>query len=90
MKILTEKYIFECKLKGKPVMIHTGSLYHKDILKMLVKTGIWKKDPIFTDKFWREYSFTILYPIRLTDEDLDKLPTDWIYLGIGDHHTVCL
>ena len=90
MKNLTEKYIFECKLKGKPVEIHTGALSHKAVFQMLTKMGVWEKDPIFTKKFWNEYAFTIKYPIRLYDENLDKLPTAWTYLDVGDHHTVCL
>jgi len=85
MKKLTKKYIFECKLKGTPVEIDTDVLYHKGILKLLLLTGVWKKDPAQTDKFWNEYSFTVTYPLRLIDDDGNAN-----LLLEGYHHLVCL
>lgn len=85
MKKLTKKYIFACKLKGEPVEFASSVLYHKDILKLLVLTGVWEKDPLFTSKIISSYAFTILYPIRMIDCD------GFVnFLGPGDHHTVCL
>lgn len=85
MNKLTKKYIFARKLKGRPVEIDTTVLYHREILTLLITTGVWEKDPLFTSKFWDQHAFTILYPIRLIDSD------GWAtFLGPGDHHTVCL
>ena len=58
---LTKKYIFSCKLKGKPVEFDSSVLYHKGILKLLSLTGVWEKDPIFTSILTSTYAFTILY-----------------------------
>lgn len=85
MRKLTKKYIFACKLKDKPVEFDTSVLYHKGILQLLLLTGVWEKDPLFTSKISRSYSFTILYPIRMID--CDGYAT---FLGPGDHHIVCL
>jgi len=85
MNTLTKKYIFACKLKDVPVEIDTGVLYHKGILKLLLTTGVWKKDPAQTDKSWNEYSFTIIHPMRLIDDDGNAN-----LLLEGYHHLVCL
>ena len=85
MQTINKKYIFTCKLAGKPVEILTDVLHHKEILRLLVETGVWKKDPAQTDKFWNEYSFKIIYPTRLIDDDGRAT-----YLCDGDHHLVCL
>lgn len=85
MTRLTKKYIFTCKLSGKPIEVDSKSLCYKEILQLLVETNVWKKDPIGTNKFWNEYAFTILYPIRMID--CDNTPN----LLLKDyHHTVCL
>ena len=83
--MLTKKYIFRCKLRGEPVEFDTGVLYHKEIHALLVQTGVWEKDPIATEKFWHEYAFTILYPVRMIDDD--GKPN---LLLEGYHHTVCM
>lgn len=85
MTLLTKNYIFRCQLAGEPVEILTDILHHKEILQMLVETGIWKKDPLGTQKFWHEYSFKIIYPTRLIDDDGEAK-----YLSLGDYHLVCL
>jgi hypothetical protein len=85
VKPLTKKYIFECKLKDVPVKIDTNILYHKDVLKLLTTTGVWKKDPVSTKKFWHEYAFTIVHPLLMIDDD--GKPN---LLLEGYHHTVCL
>lgn len=85
MNTLTKKYIFECKLKGVPVEFNTNVLYHAEIRKLLALTGVWEKDPIFTDKFWKEYAFTIRYPVRMIDDD--GKPN---LLLEGYLHTVCI
>lgn len=82
---LTKKYIFSCKLKGKPVEFDSSVLYHKGILKLLSLTGVWEKDPIFTSILTSTYAFTILYPIRLIEVDGHAT-----FLGPGDHWSVCL
>lgn len=86
MRPLTKKYIFKCKLAGQPVEFNTKELLDKKILKLLVDAGVWRKDPASTDRFWKQYAFRILYPIRMIDDD------DWDtgLLMPGDHHTVCL
>ena len=67
MSILTKKYIFKCKLAGLPVEFDTEELLDKKILKLLVDAGVWEKDPTGTDRFWKEYAYRILYPIRMID-----------------------
>jgi len=48
MKKLTEKYIFECKLKGTPVVVNANSwinIYRRlDDIAMLVETGVFVSD----------------------------------------------
>lgn len=85
MNKITKRYIFKCKLAGQPVEFNTDELLDKKILILLVNAGIWKEDPLFTKKFWSEYAFTILYPIRMIDDD--GKPN---LLLEGYHHTVCL
>jgi len=85
MPKLTKKYIFASKLKGDPVEFASSVLYHKGILKLLLLTGVWEKDPLFTSKITGSYAFTILYPIRMID--CDGFAT---FLGPGDHHIVFL
>ncbi len=86
MTEITKKYIFKCKLAGLPDEVDTEELQDKKTLKLLVDAGVWKKDPIFTKKFWGEYAFTVLHPIRMIDDD----KWDAGILMPGDHHTVCL
>lgn len=85
MNKITKEYIFKCKLAGQPVEFDTDELLDKKTLILLVNAGVWKEDPVFTKKFWKEYAFTILYPIRMIDDDgkPNLLLEDY-------HHTVCL
>jgi hypothetical protein len=85
MHKLTEKYIFECKLKGVPVEFDTDILYHEGILRLLTTTGVWEKDIVGSNKFWKEFAFTIRYPVRMIDDDGKAN-----LLLEGYHHTVCL
>jgi len=84
MNTLTKKYIFKCKLAGQPIEFDTEELLDKKILILLVNAGVWKEDPARTNRFWKEYAFTILYPIRMIDDD--GKPN---LLLEGYHHTVC-
>jgi hypothetical protein len=81
---LTAKYIFQCKLTGEPVEIYADKLTKRK-LKFLTQRGVWKDDPLFTQKFWDEYSFTLLSPIRVIDSDGKAT-----YLCEGDHFLACL
>jgi len=85
MAKLTEKYIFECKLKGVPVEFATDVLYHAEIRKLLTVAGVWEKDIVGSNKFWKEFAFVIQYPVRMIDDD--GKPN---LLLEGYHHTVCL
>lgn len=89
MTNLTKKYIFKCKLAGKPIEFDTEELQDKKVLKLLLNTGVWKTDPPFTDNFWKEYSFTILHPIRIINTNMDGSYTPHL-LENGDHHLVCM
>lgn len=89
MNTLTKKYIFKCKLAGEAVEFDTEEVLNKKIRKLLMDTGVWKVDLACTDRFWREYAFTILYPIRMIDTNGDGSRTPH-FMENGDHHTVCL
>lgn len=84
MNKLTAKYIFQCKLKNEPVEIHSDDLTKRK-MKFLTAQGVWKDDPAFTQKFWQEYSYTLLHSVRIIDSDGRA-----VYLRAGDHHLVCL
>ena len=67
-----------------PVEFDTDVLYHKEILSLLLTTGVWKKDAAGS-KFLTERAFTVQYPIRIIDSGgkANLLLEGW-------HYTVCL
>ena len=87
MKTLTKKYIFQCKLKDKPIDLHSALLYERDNLELLRKAGIWAQDLGYEGYEFDERTYIVLYPMRLYDNDTDNV---WTVLDIGDSHTVCL
>lgn len=81
--MLTEQYIFCCKLKGEPVVFDTSLECNRKVLQLLMDTRVWEKNNLFTHRRYGEYVFTILYPIEIVDS------YDKILLNKGDYHTVC-
>jgi len=85
---ITKKYIFERKLKGEPITIYTDTIT-KDVIRVLIDTGILGIDKAGSNSFWAEHSYSIRYPIQMIENcgtiggyNLQQE----IYLESGDHH----